>query len=206
MGRHSGEHTDQGRERQQPLLLLYHHARPLDHSPCGSVKQERGLDADFEGAYRWIEHHLGFYPLFLAVGATEDDMRMTGYQNQWRKKLGDREYRRKGEIDNYVLFSFSDVPNSIFTDFHYWHIVLNGGHSNYQISNWAKKLIFRPTWDRDRWLGYARRKPHSVQLIVPELDISRAERIWVRNRETKKHLEGLEFANIAVRRLVLGGY
>ncbi len=36
-----------------------------------------------EAAYGWLADRLGFWPLFLAVGETEEDRRVTGYQMQW---------------------------------------------------------------------------------------------------------------------------
>ena len=47
----------------------------------------------FEAAYQWLEHEVGFYPLFLAVGGTLDAISMTGYQDQWRRKRGTPEER-----------------------------------------------------------------------------------------------------------------
>ena len=186
-------------------LLFYHHARPLEHSPYAVVKQVRDLDIGFEGAYLWLEKEVGFYPLFLAVGATEEDRKMTGYQNQWRKILGGRkgfrEYRKKGEIDNQVLFSFTDIQDGIFMDYGYWDYVRNGEHDNYVISKRVRNLIFRPTWNKDKWLQYANKEPDSVQLIVPELDLRKANSIWVRNRKTQKQLEGIGFRDIKVRRM-----
>lgn len=187
---------------------LYHHARPLEYSLYSVVRQEQGVDFfDFEGAYRWLEKEVGFYPLFLAVGPTEEDKRMTGYQNQWRRLLARgkdlREYRKKGEIDNQVLLSFLNISDGIFMDYEYWHIVLNSALNDYEVNKWVKKLIFRPTWNKNRWLDYAEREPHSVQLIVPELDLREAEVVWVRNRKTQEELKNIGFPNVEVRRLAV---
>lgn len=195
-------------EQENKLNIpLYHHSRPLEYSPYGIVKQERGIDFEFEGACQWIEREIGFYPVFLAVGATEQDIRMTGYHNQWRRLLARgkdlREYRKKGEIDNQALFSFTDVPDGIFMDYDYWHIVLNSTYNNYNVNKWVKKLIFRSTWDKNRWLQNAADKPHTVQLIVPELDLREAKVVWVRNRETQEQLKNTGFHNVEVRRIAV---
>jgi len=189
--------------------LQYHHCRSLDSVVYGTVKASpKHADEYLKGAYLWLEKEVGFYPLFLSVGTTDEDIRMTGYQNQWRRILSEgqgpkgKEYRRKGESPNNVLFSFEDV-DGIFMDYDYWHIVLNAGHKNYQITDYEKRLIFKPSWLKSKWLRKARKEPHSVQLITPELCLPDAERIWVRNQQTKKLLTAMEFNNVESRRLIL---
>lgn len=190
--------------------LLYHHTRPLEHSPFGVVRPERNLDPDLEGAYLWLEKEVGFYPLFLSVGRTLDDVRMSGYQNQWRRLLvhgkNYKEYRKKGEIENRVLFSFEDVPNGVFMDYMDWHIPLNSQYCNYRISDYYSRLIFKPSWNKNKWLRKAEKEPYSVQMVVPELDLREAKRIWVRNKASKEKLENLGFQGVEVKRLTLGGY
>jgi len=82
-------------------MLQYHHCRSLDSAVYGRVEASpEHADQDFKDAYSWLEKEVGFYPLFLAVGTTDEDIRMTGYQNQWRKILSDglngKDYRKKG--------------------------------------------------------------------------------------------------------------
>lgn len=180
---------------------LYHHARALEHSAYGIVMQERGVDKDYAGAYEWVEHAVGFYPLFLAVGATTDDIKMTGYQNQWGRKLGPNLYRQKGDIQNQVLFSFTDVSKGVFMDDANWHIVLNSENSNYQITNRERSMIFRPSWSTSDWLRYARKNPHSVQMVVPELDLRKAASVSVRNKTTQQYMEQHGFQNVSVVRI-----
>ena len=171
------------------------------------MQQEFDGDYYFEGAYKWLEQQLGFYPMFLAVGSTEDDIRMTGYQNQWRRLLVEADNRgddqHKKNIENIVLFSYRDLPNpdGVFTDYQYWHIVLNSQHNNYRITEREKSWIFKSSWSKSDWLRHAKRNPHSVQLVVPFLDLTAADQITVRNKGTKRCLEGIGFGNVEVRGL-----
>lgn len=197
--------------------LKYHHTRPLETCSYGVVYPQSPLnyeedkeDAKFwDDSYKWLEKELGFYPLFLAVGSTEEDIRMTGYQNQWRKLLvtgrNHREYRKKGDIPNNVLFSFQKFPGGVFTDFNNWHIVLNSSCDNYQIPSHAKRKIFRPSFIKNDWISYANKYPCSVQLVVPTLDLRKAEMVTVRNQKTKAVMEARGFKNVQVARLLLEG-
>jgi len=199
----SGEgNLPQELETKKPLL--YHHSRPLEFVEYGTVTQKLGINEDYDSSYRWLEKEVGFAPLFLAVGSKPEDRYMTGYQDQWRKILsgskGSRTYRKKGEYPNLVLFSYSDVPNGIFTDFDNWHLVLNSSHNNHQLSEREKKLIFRSSWKKSDWLRYNEKESGSVQLVVPELDLIKAEAIWVRNKNTQKKLQQMGFANVEVKR------
>ena len=79
--------------------------------------------------------------------------------------------------------------------------VLNARHKNYQMSNYEKRLIFKPSWKKSKWLLYAKKKPHSVQLVVPNLDLRKAKRVWVRNKKTKNFLESVGFRNVDMKRI-----
>lgn len=194
-------------ELESKKPLLYHHARPLEFVEYGTVTQKLGIDEDFDSSYRWLENEVGFPPLFMAVGKTEEDVRMTGYSNQWARILSwsssGNEYRKKGEAPNQVLFSYSDIPNGVFTDYNDWHIVLNSSHKQHNLNKWEKKLIFRKTWDSDKWLAQAEKHPHTVQLVVPELDLTKADAIFVRNKETQKKLQKMGFKNVQTRRMLV---
>jgi hypothetical protein len=187
--------------------LNYHHCRPLEFVVNGAVSQTPGVDQYFEEAYRWAERQPGFYPLFLAVGDTDDDIRMTGYQDQWRKLLtegpGFKEYRRKGDAPNGVLFSFVDIPDGVYMDFQYWNIVLGCTMNAHKVPQPVSRWVFKPSWKRRDWLRYAKKSPGSVQSVVPSLDLSKADLISVRNQGTKQWLTQLGFANVVVRRLRL---
>lgn len=176
-------------------MLQYHHCRSLDSAVYGRVEASpEHADQDFKDAYSWLEKEVGFYPLFLAVGTTDEDIRMTGYQNQWRKILSDG--------PNDVLFSFEKVEG-VFMDYGYWHLVLNSSHKNYQMTDYEKRLIFKPSWPKLKWLKNVEKKPSSVQLVTRSLHLPDAKRVRVRNQQTKKLLEFRGFENVEVRRIIL---
>ena len=37
---------------------------------------------------QWLQEQCGFYPLFVAVGSSIDDIGMTGYGTQFKKRIG----------------------------------------------------------------------------------------------------------------------
>jgi hypothetical protein len=206
-------------------MLLYHHCIDLEYVVFDEISRDESQirsqtknkkdivwDNISKMSYRWLEREVGFYPLFLAVGTTGADIRMTGYQCQWRVKIVDalekksRVYRKAGEFPNYVLFSFENV-DGIFTDFDMWNIlVLNSAHKEHQIPVHEKKRVFKPSWTKADWLRKARRDPDSVQLVTPKLYLPDARRIWVRNKPTKERLEEMGFENVDVRRIALEGH
>ena len=200
-------------------MLLYHHCRSLDSVVYGEVEANpKYSDEHFKNAYSWLEKEVGFYPLFLAVGITKKDIQMTGYENQWNRVIGskivgrrkDGAYiqrnilRKKGRAPNDVLFSFENVSkNSVFMDYLDWYLVLNSSHKNYQITDYEKRLIFKPSWNKAKWLRKAMIKPYSVQLVTPSLNLSNAKRIWVRNKQTKEELISKGFKNVECKRIFL---
>ena len=196
---------------------LYHHSRPLKSVVYGKVEASpEHADEFLKDAYSWLEKEVSFYPLFLSVGRTDEDIRMTMYQRQWAKVIGsdivgrrnDGTYiqrnilRKKGEFPNEVLFSFADV-DGVFMDYVNWHLVLNSEHKDYQMTNYEKRLIFKPSWPKSRWLRRAKDDPHSVQFVTPGLYLPEAERIWVRNKPTRTLLQSMGFEKVEVKRLLL---
>lgn len=181
-------------------MVLYYHCIDLKNVLYGEIKADPNYSAqEFQKAYSWLEKEIGFYPLFLAVGKSKEDIRTTGYQNQFRKLL--LKYPKE-ETANYVLFSFKNIEG-IFMDYEYWHLVLNAGYKNYQITDYEKRLIFKPSWSKSKWLGKASKKPSSVQLITEKIYLPNASKILVRNNKTKKYLYKIGFNNIKVKRLKL---
>ena len=166
----------------------YYHCRNLESVVFGEVKAiPEYSDKDLKGAYHWLEKEVGFYPLFCAVGTTDEDIRMTGYQDNWRVKVSFDEYRKKGCFPNQVLFRFKNV-DGVFMDYDAWHLVLNSTRNNYEMSDYEKKLIFKPSWQKSKWLMKAKEKPHTVQLVTSKLYLHKADKISVRNEITKKEL------------------
>jgi hypothetical protein len=186
-------------EKENILPTTYHHARPLESVKHGIVRsssplnymEDRELANYFDKAYKWFEKTKGFYPLFLAVGRKDEDIRMTGIQNQWSRKLP--------EERNDVLFSFDELPNNgVFVDFDYWHIILNSPSG--ELTKREMQSLFRPSWIKNDWITKANKDPHSVQLLVRELDLRSAKSVLARNIETKIKLERMGFNNVSVKR------
>ena len=191
--------------------MLYHHCRNLESVVYGEVKgNPEFADTDFKGAYNWLEKELGFYPLFLAVGDTGEDIKMTCYYDNPRIQTSNGlenqklkgGYRKKGEFPNYVLFSFDNVEG-VFTDYDSWHLVINASRKNYRMTNYEKKLLFKPSWKKSDWLRKARKEPGTVQIVTPKLYLPSSKRIWARNTKTKKLLEKSGFLDIEVKRMLL---
>jgi len=209
--------------------LLFHHARELDHVCFGVVRQERvsrllGPEPTdclrsggpcpiddwheeavwMEPAYDWLAERIGFYPLFLAVGDVEKVSRITGYDDQFRRKHRPRRLRNK------VLFSFADLPEPVrFQDYDAWHFTIGGAmelgthHREVVVPPYWERLILKRSYRRSDWLRLARRHPGSVQATVPQLDLRRADRIWCRNKDTARRLARMGFdpERIEVRRV-----
>ena len=218
---------------------LFHHTRPLEHVVFGPVRSEPRADEMrpdgpcdpyddfhdqlmFETSYRWLEERLGFWPTFLAVGDHEEARRMTGYANQFSRRIGwsAKEgplYRKAGEIDNNVLFSFSSVPEARYSDYSSWHYLLSGRHTckddehgfdiidEYTPKN-IENLVLKESWRESDWLRTATREPGSVQAVVPELELSTASRVTVRNQATRKKLIAMGFdeSRVVVERMKVG--
>lgn len=224
---------------------LFHHCTNLDTlhygvavphpkftaRPTGLSPKTDGFDDYYIRTFRWWERKMGFYPMFLAVGSTELDIRMTGYPNQWckiiessSKNIGGKKVklpnggfktvggrwlqinklRKAGTFPNYVLLSFDNV-DGVFTDFDAWHIAMNGA-GNDRKGDWDMKphemrQLVKPSWNRADWLRLSRNDPHRVQMLVPQLDFRKACRVWVRNQETKARVEDMGFQNVRVKRM-----
>ena len=186
-------------------MLLYHYCRSLEHIIYGEIKPNPKLsDQDFIGAYRWLEKEVGFYPMFLSVGNSIDDLWITGYDNNWKKAIGTKNVgrtktgryiqknilRKKGEFPNEVLFSFENVEG-VFNDYDYWHFVLNADYKNYEISDYITRRILKRSWSKSKWIKQAISDPGSVQLVTPKLYLPNTKRIWFRNKKTNKQLKSM---------------
>ncbi len=183
---------------------MFYHARPLCYVESGEVTQSRELeDEHYRLPFEWLEQQLGFYGIFLAVG-DERIIPMTGYPNQFTRTINtDHPHLR-----NQVLFGFEDLPEARFTDYMAWHIPLNsvrystqdGGFtpSNMEpISDRNRRSILKPSWSRADWLR-ASVKTHDVQGHIETLDLSRANLIWCRNKDTRGALLDMGFGEDTV--------
>lgn len=207
--------------KERKDILTFHHSRPIESVKFGVIKPESPLlhtkvndEIDqqivdsFERSYRWLETHLGFFPLFISVGRKNPDVLMTGYQNQWMKVVGTNDagniHIKAGESPNIVLFSYSQIPRgSVFMDFDIWNQVL--ALKGLPPSSRLIQSLFKPSYIRNDWISKTIKSYGTVQLVVPELDLSKAEFIAVRNKKTKKELVNMGFKPevISIKRMLL---
>jgi len=188
-------------ERIKPYT--YHHSRPIDFVNFGPVKQLSPLktqpeDPEYaqilDSGYKFIEKRLGFYPLFLAVGRTNSDLFLTGFQDS------DISSEPKTRT---ALFSFQDKPrNGVFMDFHQWNVSVLNMHWSGAPTDREIQSIFKPSWIRNDWISYANKFPGSVQMVVPDLDLSFADMVTVKSNEDKNLLTKLGFGNVVVAKLI----
>ena len=87
-----GRHTD---------TPCFHHCMPVAGVEHGTIRPDRSLSSpDFPHAYEWLEKEIGIFPLFIAVGRSDEVIRMSGYTDNWRLFVGCeggiKKYRRKG--------------------------------------------------------------------------------------------------------------
>jgi len=167
-------------------------------------------------ANNWLKNEVGFYPLFMAVGDCPDDLYMTGYQSNWKVTTSSwfdedtkkRCYTRlkKGEFPNCVLFSFKNV-NCVFMDIDYWLVTAYSNIMNgFETTEQDKRCIFKYSWNRSKWLRRAANDPGRVMCVVNGLDLKQADRIWVRNKDTKKALDKMGFENVFVKRILVDDF
>jgi len=202
-------------------MILFHHSRSFETVQYGIVKPvlhdpSSLIFPETSQAYQWLGNRIGFSSLFLATGFQEWQLQMTGYQDQWRRLIGydtqaeGKIYRGKGEFPNYILFSFDEecLKEGVFIDEDAWWVFICGAFLNDQADQITEpqiRSVFKKSWTRSHWLREAKdmnsRLP--ICLLVPSLDLSRAERIWVRNNLTARLLADMGFKNIQVKRLRL---
>ena len=180
---------------------------PLSQVTYGTIRADPVYSSDtyLLPAYEWLAEQIGFFPHFVSVGTDEYALHRTGYQDQWRIWDGGdfvdgeyrKNYRKKGEFPNTVLFSF-DHLDGVFIDYNYWHIALNTCPNGRIVTKSEMNWILKPSWTRQRWLRAMMDQTHPVDLVVPELPLKDAARVWVRNRATQKLMETKGFRNVEV--------
>ncbi|MBT5022563.1 hypothetical protein HOK51_02235 [Candidatus Woesearchaeota archaeon] len=193
--------------------LLFHHCIDIKYAKPEKIINKPEYAEDYlQDPHSWLQHQVGFYPIFLAAGNTQEDIRMTGYQNQWQRIISSKyindkrvcEYEKPGEFDNFVLFSYKNLEG-VFLDYDRWVRVLNSSYNGYNISNYYTRIILKPSWPKSKWLRKARNNPHSVMFVTNKLELDKSDRIWVRNKSTKKILEkrGFDKNIVQVKRIKL---
>jgi hypothetical protein len=168
----------------------------------------------FDTVYQWIAEQVGFWPLFLSLGDTIDDLQMTGYQNNWFRpkeydELTQKSSYRPGSQVNQALFRWNHPPaQSVYMDYVYYHIALNSvkydGDNMHNstfipISTYTHKLIWKPSYGVSQWKRFGEKHPGSVQVICPSLDLSTADIICCRNKTSKKLLVSRGFMEDKIR-------
>ncbi len=185
---------------------LYHHCLPAAAAYPITIRPDPNRsDSFFLPAYEWVRQIVGFYPLFLAVG---NNIRMTGYQDNWKIRVGgnfvdgnyQKNYRKSGGFPNLAVFSF-DTLDGVFMDYDSWHIALNAYPNGRTVTEAEKKMIFKPSWTKYRWIRAALERTHQVQLVAPELPLREAREVFVRNNATRKMMEERGFHNVQVKRI-----
>src|SRR3989344_3647744 len=110
------------------IMPIYHHCRTLEGTAYGAIHANPEFyDPDLAFGYRWLEHEMGFAPVFLSAGDKLEDVYMTGYQDNWRVCMGCNgrgmhNHRTRGEFPSKILFSFSSIEG-VFMDYEQWHLV-----------------------------------------------------------------------------------
>lgn len=180
---------------------------PLSQVRFGTIRADPSWsDSWLLPAYEWLAEQIGFFPHFVSVGNNESALYRTGYQDNWRVFVGSdtidgswqKVYRKQGGFPNLVLFSFKD-PEGVFMDYDSWHIAINATINGRQVSTRDRKMIFKPSWMRSRWL-HAAKNSLAVDLLTPDLPLENAAGVLVRNRATQNLMEEMGFRNVEVAR------
>ena len=189
--------------------------KPLMNEHARQGKPHRGCDCDFcewceqvtdwEPCYEWIESRVGFFPLFLAVGTNPLSARITGYADQWRRDV-------KAPHNSQVLFSWEQKPHAqlVYQDFERWEFIMcdimnSRVHGKYLkpsevvISRGDEKALWKRSWGPADWRRKSHEQAHSVQAVVPELDLRTADLVRCRSQETRKQLVRLGWEPNAVK-------
>lgn len=163
--------------------------------------------------YEWLAAQTGFYPIFMSIG-DERAIGHCGYKFNWQRKVqvgwtndGKPVYHhvKKGESPNMVLFAFKInlIDMGVFTSYpDPWHQILSLTYSETGVptADMIKQLL-RPEMSKVDWLALAQENPMALQLVVPKLDLRKAEFVYVRNETTRKQLSTLGFSNVETKRI-----
>jgi hypothetical protein len=177
-------------------------------------------------AYTWVEEEVGYYPVFLAVGAGMGSQRQTGYARQWKRELAEA----KDEFSDRVLFTWSSRPHEATRHMLWepWDDIVQAMIAAYdsphdtargwraapglvlQARREFEEHVLSPRerermWACERtdrgWLRVARR-PGTVQAVAPELDLRTADLVRCRSQRSRRELieKGFDERSLLVER------
>ncbi len=191
-------------EIELPPHFFYHHARPIetiDRSKIArqvdpltwATKEEYEYFEPFSRLYGAIKKVIGFYPVFMAVGPRKEDMQMTGIFRQ-------KEQRFSPRGKEYVLFSFSgnNLRSPVFCDYAVW----DGIWADFSLSPRTEltpkeiESLLKPEWKISDWMKLLAREPGSVQALVPQLDLARADRVCAPSERARETLVAMGFRGV----------
>ncbi len=200
------------------MTVSFWHCMPVSKVKRSTllVPGPRHSSKEYLPAYKWLEERVGYFPMFLAAGNEDEAPYTTGYHNQWRVSLSQKKCpksgrlvtlkrRKAGRFPNLVMFRFDEAPsNCTFMDSSWWAIsVMNGLTQGILPAEPDVKRVFKRSWSRNRWLNKAAADGCSVELVVPQLDLSKTSSVWVRNQATADRLTQLGYTNVQVRRIAV---
>lgn len=155
-------------------------------------------------AYSWLEEQIGYWPLFMACGSGRWALEMTGYPRQFGGWHPEDPHDRLW--NDQVMFTYDSLPHPDvrFTDYDWWHIVLNsvhcrGHHDTWRVdpSDWGSRTIahiLKPSWSTARWMRHARQDDGNVQAHAPVLDLREADAVFCRNQARRRDLIRMGFS------------
>ncbi len=121
----------------------------------------------FEGAYKWMESKIGFYPLFMLVGLRETILEHLKSDHNTGAELSVLVYPASSDL----------IVNGRFLLLDMWPAVANDLQNGGRAPKRRKKQVLIPHYDTKRWLRKARKEPFNVEFVLPEIDVRAASEI-----------------------------
>ncbi|MBW1996610.1 MAG: hypothetical protein JRJ29_01460 [Deltaproteobacteria bacterium] len=188
--------------------LLYHHCMNFEDISYAAFKADPSKsDPEWINSTKWIAKEIGFWPLFFSVGDDYDTYIKTGYDFNWKRKIGHDPkvgpiLVKAGKSPNLVMFSFNHV-DGVFMDHNiFFQYLILAGDREIKLGIVQRRWLFKPRWSRKKWLRLAKEDPYlGVTLVAPGMDPRAANRIWVRNKKTQRALKKMGFSNVVVHRI-----
>jgi hypothetical protein len=188
-----------------PHNFLYHHCIDLKYLKKGILNYKDYATELYIPSYTYLSNLVGFWPHFVAVGRKLEDIYLTGYYNQFYKKINrydkkTNKYKKIKNNLNYVLLCYKNL-DGIFTDYDMWEdFVCSIGHLDngikdiFKSEKWAVKRLLKPSWNKPDWVRFVNK--NHVQLITSFIDTSKADAIFCKNKKTVDKLEEKGFNNV----------